>query len=236
MNLPALRKTYGTRTVLSVGEHICGAGRICAMIGANGSGKSTYLRILAGILRPDEGFLGKPDPPVTVGYMPQHSYAFDLSLKKNLLLNAERNSSKARNKAEQLIREMKLDSLSDRKASRFSGGETQKMALARLLMKDYGLLLLDEPTASMDMESALLSEQIIRSYVKRTGCAAILVTHSVAQAYRIADDLFFLEEGKAAESGACREILANPQSRELKKYLEFYGMAEGEDRNGRSLP
>ena len=68
MNLPALRKTYGTRTVLSVGEHICGAGRICAMIGANGSGKSTYLRILAGILRPDEGFLGKPDPPVTVGY------------------------------------------------------------------------------------------------------------------------------------------------------------------------
>ena len=119
-----------------------------------------------------------------------------MSLKKNLLLNAERNSSKARNKAEQLIREMKLDSLSDRKASRFSGGETQKMALARLLMKDYGLLLLDEPTASMDMESALLSEQIIKGYVKRTGCAAILVTHSVAQAYRIAATCSFWRKGK----------------------------------------
>ena len=98
------------------------------------------------------------------------------------------------------------------------------MALVRLMMKPYDLVLLDEPTAAMDMETTLLSEKLITEYVQETGCALVLVTHSLQQARRIADEVWYFHKGKLLESGEKEQILTSPQGAETKQFLEFYGL------------
>ena len=75
----------------------------------------------------------------------------------------------------------------------------------------------------MDMETTLLAEQLIVDYVNRTGCALVLVTHSLQQAKRIADDVLYFYEGKLLEVGKAEQILTDPQMEETKRFLEFYG-------------
>ncbi len=98
------------------------------------------------------------------------------------------------------------------------------MALARLMMCDYELVLLDEPTAAMDMETTLLSEQLILDYVRNTSCALVLVTHSLQQARRVADQVLFFKDGTLRESGKKEQILSKPNDPELRKFLDFYGV------------
>ena len=215
MKIPAFSKTYEGRTVLDFPGVELEPGTITAIIGANGSGKSTFAKILAGSLDPDKRFKALDD----VGFMPQKNYAFRMSLRKNLLLNG---SDEAR--AAELMAAMQLTALADKRADKLSGGETARMALARLMMKNYELVLLDEPTAAMDMETTLLSEERIVRYVQETGCALILVTHSLQQARRIADSVWYFHKGKLLESGSSGDVLDKPKQPETKQFLDFYGI------------
>lgn len=216
MKTAAFAKTYGGRTVLDMPEQEFGAGRVCAVLGANGSGKSTLARVLAGSVSADGGVKPLGDAGVSVGYMPQKSFAFRMTVLKNLLL-----AGNDRARAEELLEELGLGQLAGARAKTLSGGETQKLALGRVLMRDCGLLILDEPTSSMDVESALEAEKLIDDYRRRTGSAVLLVTHSPPQAARLADDVLFLYKGKLAERGACAGHLTAPRSPELKRYLDF---------------
>ena len=215
MKIPAFSKTYDGRTVLDFPGMELQAGKIYAIIGANGSGKSTFAKILAGTLQADRPW----KPMAGIGYMPQKNYAFRMSLKKNLLLNG---SDKTR--AAELMEAMQLTALADKRADKLSGGETARMALARLMMKNYDLVLLDEPTAAMDMETTLLSEELIVRYVQRTRCALILVTHSLQQARRIADSVWYFHKGKLLEAGTADHVLNHPTQPETKQFLDFYGI------------
>lgn len=114
--------------------------------------------------------------------------------------------------------------LENKQAHRLSGGETARMALARLMMKRYDLVILDEPTAAMDMETTLLSEKLIVDYVRETGCALILVTHSLQQARRIADEALYFYKGELAEYGAKEQVLNAPVNEKTRQFLEFYGV------------
>ena len=98
------------------------------------------------------------------------------------------------------------------------------MALVRLMMKHYELVILDEPTAAMDMETTLLSEKLIAEYVRETGCAMILVTHSLQQARRIADEVLYFHKGALLEYGPKEHVLDHPVKAETKQFLEFYGI------------
>ena len=98
------------------------------------------------------------------------------------------------------------------------------MALSRLLMKDYELLILDEPAAAMDMESTLSAEKLIRETCKETGCAVLLITHSISQARRIADRVLVLHQGKLVEQGATEAVLSAPSKEETRRFLDFYGL------------
>ena len=215
MNIPAFSKTYEGRTVLDFPGMEVRPGTVTAVIGANGSGKSTFAKILAGTLAPDRRF----KPLDNIGFMPQKNYAFRMSLRKNLLLNG---SDGAR--AAKLMDALQLSALADKRADKLSGGETARMALARLMMKRYDLVLLDEPTAAMDMETTLLSEKLVVDYVRETGCALILVTHSLQQARRIADEVWYFHKGQLLESGPQQDILCAPQKAETRQFLEFYGI------------
>ena len=217
MKLNPFTKTYEGVRVLDFPGATLQPGKIYAIIGANGSGKSTFAKILAGILHADRK--GKLLEGGTIGYMPQKNYAFRMTTKANILLNGKDIS-----RAERLMDVIQIRHLENKRADKLSGGETARMALARLMMKRYDLVLLDEPTAAMDMETTLLSENLIVDYVKETGCALILVTHSLQQARRIADEVLYFHKGKLLESGAKEQVLYEPQKAETKQFLEFYGV------------
>ena len=217
MKIHAFSKTYEGRTVLDFPGTELEPGRICAVIGANGSGKSTFAKILSGALKPDRR--SQLSDAKTVGFMPQKNYAFRMTTKANILLNGPDEA-----RADRLMEAIQLTELSSKRADKLSGGETARMALVRLMMRAYDLVILDEPTAAMDMETTLLSEKLIVEYVRETGCALILVTHSLQQARRIADEAWYFHKGSLLEAGAKEQVLDTPKRAETKQFLEFYGV------------
>ena len=217
MKIEAFCKTYDGRKVLDFPGMELQPGKIYAVIGANGSGKSTFARILAGTLAADRK--GKHHDAESVGFMPQKHYAFRMSVWRNLLLNGS-GETKLANK---LMDDLQIQHLSGKRADKLSGGETARMCLARLMMRRFELVILDEPTAAMDMETTLLAERIISEYVKNRWCALILVTHSLQQARRIADEVLYFHKGKLLESGPKEQVLNAPGMEETKDFLKFYG-------------
>ena len=214
MKLPAFSKTYADSTVLDFPGMEVEPGRIYAIIGANGSGKSTFAKILSGVLCADR----KVALPRSVGYLPQKPYAFRMSTRKNILLGGTDAS-----RADALMKDLRLCHLEKKRADRLSGGETARMALARLMMGQYDLVILDEPTAAMDIETTAAAESRILDYTRRSGCAMILVTHSLQQARRVADEALFFYKGRLLESGPKEQVLYQPAQPETRRFLEFYG-------------
>lgn len=216
MMIQPFTKTYDGRTVLDFPGFSLEPGKIYGVIGANGSGKSTFAKILARVIPADQRgkcFRG------AVGYMPQKNFAFRMSTRANILL-----SCRDEGRAEELMDAFQLRLLENKRADRLSGGETARMALARLMMKHFDLVILDEPTAAMDMETTAVSEERILRYVAETGCALVLVTHSLQQARRVADQILFFHKGMLLESGAKESVLENPSEPETKQFLDFYGV------------
>ena len=217
MKIEAFSKTYEGRQVLDFPGMELQPGKIYAIIGANGSGKSTFAKILAGILLADRR--GKHTNGTTIGYMPQKNYAFRMSTKANILLGGKDEA-----RANGLMDAIQIRHLENKRADKLSGGETARMALVRLMMGKYDQVILDEPTAAMDMETTLLSEKLIADYVQQTGCALILVTHSLQQARRLADEVLYFHKGKLLEYGPKAQMLDAPVMAETKQFLEFYGI------------
>jgi len=219
MILSPFTKTYEQVTVLDFPGIQIEPGRIYGVIGANGSGKSTFAKILSGILKADHGTFPFGYQKLSVGYMPQKNYAFRMSTRKNILLTGS-----DENRANTLMDALQIRHLENKSANKLSGGETARMALARLMMSSYDIVILDEPTAAMDMETTILAEQLITKYVRDTGCSLILITHSLSQASRLADELLFFYKGKLMEQGPAKTLLETPVQKETKQFLDFYGI------------
>lgn len=96
------------------------------------------------------------------------------------------------------------------------------MSLARLMMKEYSLLILDEPCASMDIHSTIQAEELIQEYCKETDAAILLITHSLQQASRIADEILFFHEGTLLETGETDQVLHQPKRPETRRFLDFF--------------
>ena len=216
MKTAAFSKSYGGKRVLSLPELELPKGRITAIVGPNGSGKSTFAKILAGVEHAD----GKTPvlSGVSVGYLPQKSFSFRMSTEKNVLLNG---GDRAR--AAELMKALGIGELAGQSAKKLSGGETARMALCRILMGRYELLILDEPTAAMDMESTLAAEELIRAACDGQGCALLLITHSLSQARRLADRVIVLHRGELVEQGPCGRVLNEPEQEQTRRFLDFYG-------------
>ena len=216
MKLNAFTKTFEGRKVLDFPGCSLEKGEIWALIGSNGSGKSTLARIAAGAIPTDSGIKAFDKKPA-IGYMPQKSYAFRMSALGNLCLGGREKS-----KAMEMLKKLGIDHLASSPAKKLSGGETARMALGRVLMEDHELIILDEPTASMDMESTALSEKLIVDYCRENGACVLWVTHSLAQARRVAHKVMFLSQGRLVEYGSAEKVLNNPEMEETKEFLKFY--------------
>ena len=208
----ALTKTYRGRTVLDLSALSLRQGETLALAGANGSGKTTFLRLLAGTLKPTTGTVETAKP---VLYLPQKSYAFRGTVLQNVLLGTQNKKQQAL----ELLEKMELGPLADKKAASLSGGELQRLAFCRLLIRPCSLLLLDEPTSSCDPQSVALLLRALKDYREETGCTLVLSTHTPLVALEAAERLLILRDGKAEADGAPQTLLQSPGSDWLRAFV-----------------
>ena len=199
MKLPPMTKTYAGRTVLDVPEIELTDGAVHAVIGANGSGKSTLARLAAGAIRPDDG---RDARPARAGYMPQRSYAFHMSALSNLRLTG---ADRARAQAQ--LETFGLGALARQKAPSLSGGETERLALARLLMEDYPLLILDEPTNHLDLIYQKQIFALIGQWLQTPGRAVVSVVHDLSLARAFGTDALLMDSGRKIALGRANDVL-----------------------------
>ena len=213
-----LTKSYEGRQVLSVLNFEFEKGKIYAVVGANGSGKSTFAKLLSGSEKADGGSV---EDTGVIRYSPQKNYAFRMSTLKNVVMAG---GKKDKAKAMELLKALDMERLAKTPAHKLSGGETAKMALARVMMQPCDYLILDEPCAAMDVKSTLKTEELIKAYCKECGCGVIIITHSLKQAERVSDEVLYFEEGKLTEYGKSETVLHNPKSEKTKAFLDFYAI------------
>ena len=218
-----VKKRYGSRCALEVSALSFPIGERCAVLGANGSGKSTLLRILAGTLTPDAGQVKLSAALAgSRGYMPQHPYPFGMSVLQNVAMAALHGDKAA---AQQALTAEGLSALAKAKGNELSGGEAQRMAFARMLVRPRDFLLLDEPTSATDIAGNSAVEKALLDYCEATGCTLIFSTHSPAQAQRLAQRVLFLENGRITEDGPAEQVLYRPTGKTAQDFLQFWNLS-----------
>jgi len=216
LELKNIKHYYDTKSVLSIDLLQIEKGKIYSLVGPNGCGKTTLLHIMGVILAPTGGelfFEGKKIEHsgsrliaarrrVTV--VPQSPYMFDTTVRANVEygLKARGIAKKEReNRVDEVLNLLKLTAFAKRRARNLSGGETQLIALARGIILEPAILLLDEITANLDARHVDTIETIIRDINRRRGTTIIMTTHKLSQAYTLADQVFSLFNGRIVESG-----------------------------------
>jgi molybdate transport system ATP-binding protein len=212
-------------------------GETLAVLGPNGAGKSTLLGVLAGLLRPNSGRVvlgGRVLTDTASGvWLPTHRRGVGLLAQEPLLfphLTALGNvafgprcrgvgRAEATRRARRLLAEVDAEELAGRRPAQLSGGQARRVAVARALSGEPELLLLDEPLAALDVDSAPALRGLLRRVVhggvdgRAPGAStAVLVTHDVLDALVLADRVVVLTDGKIVEQGATRDVLSRPRS------------------------
>jgi len=211
---------YAARVILDIPRLSFEPGKRYALIGVNGSGKTTLLRLLAGSLLPDSGEI-RNVPRDEMGYMPQAPYAFGFSVQKNVEI-ALAGFPDAEKLAYKALKAVGMSALAQSRGNRLSGGESQRMAFARMIARPRKLLLLDEPTSSTDIRGMDQIEKTLLRYTADTGCTVILSTHSPAQALRLAEEIIYLDEGKVFEIAPAEALLNNPRHERTRLFLQHW--------------
>lgn len=197
-------------------------GETIALLGPNGSGKSTVLQTIAGLLRPDSGrvLLDGNDLTVTpphlrrVGLLAQDPLLFPhLTALENVAFGPRVrrvSPTRARDQARQWLDRVHTAELASRRPHQLSGGQAQRIAIARALATEPRLLLLDEPLAALDVDAAPAIRQLLREVLADQ--SAIIVTHDALDALLLADRVVILEGGRVVEEGPTTEVLRGPRS------------------------
>jgi ABC-type multidrug transport system ATPase subunit len=195
-------------------------GRLYALLGDNGAGKTTLLRTLAGLTRPTRGgisLLGTSDLRAAcrqVGYMAHPSMLYDeMSGMENLRYFARLYGIEDDARCSQVIRAVKLDPSLERPVGQYSQGMRQRMSLARALLNDPKILLLDEPFSNVDRRSARDMVSLLAE-MRQAGKTLFVVTHQPALLERVADEFVWMEAGKIVARG--RELQAQPSPTEAE--------------------
>ncbi|HPS33361.1 MAG TPA: ABC transporter ATP-binding protein [Anaerolineaceae bacterium] len=210
----------GGRVILDIPLLDFEEGKRYGLIGENGSGKTTLLRVLAGTLQPTHGEVSRQNPD-GLGYMPQSPYAFSFSVLRNVEMALE-NAPDRREKAACALEAVGMQNFLTARGNKLSGGEAQRMAVARMIAKPRQLLLLDEPTSSTDIRGTDSIENTLLDYTRSTRCTLIFSTHSPAQALRLAEEVIFLDQGRILEKGSAREVLETPQTESARLFLQHW--------------
>jgi tungstate transport system ATP-binding protein len=195
------------------------------LIGPNGAGKTTLLRVAMGLVKPTGGQVtwgGRTGAPPT-----RRAIVFQrpVMLRRSAAANVEyalasvgvaRDDWPAR--IEELFKIVGLTGLDARPARRLSGGEQQRLALARALARDPEVLFLDEPTASLDPAATKAIEDVIRAVAAR-GIKVVMATHDLGEARRLAGEIVLMHRGRVLESTPVAEFFGSPKSQEARRFI-----------------
>jgi len=198
---------------------------ISVIMGANGAGKSLLLRLIHGLLEPTSGSIRWNGAPLCESTRRRQALVFQKpvlmrrSVAANLDFVLKPRGGDYRKRREMLLHEAGLSRQQQQPARLLSGGEQQKLALARALATEPEVLLLDEPCASIDSASTLQIEALLRRTHER-GVKIILVTHDIGQARRLADDIVFVHSGRLLEYQPASSFFDSPASAQARAYLD----------------
>ncbi|WP_077146961.1 ABC transporter ATP-binding protein, partial [Sphingopyxis sp. KK2] len=186
-------RSFSGNVVLDQLDLTVHAGEFVALLGASGSGKTTLLRILAGLDAPDGGQAWVPEARTVVFQEPR--LVQSKKVWKNVVIGLG-GPAATRSRAEAALEEVNLAHRADAWPATLSGGEAQRAALARALVREPKLLLLDEPFAALDALTRLKMQRLIGELCQAHGPATLLVTHDVEEAILLADRILVLKEGR----------------------------------------
>lgn len=196
-------------------------GRVGVIMGTNGSGKTTLLKTINRLMRPQKGTvrldgrdsraMSRRQIAAVCGYMPQKSPAISCTVFEAVLLGrrvtaAGQHSRQDLDEVETILQLMHLAPISDRLTNELSGGELQKVVIARALARRPRILLLDEPTNHLDLVNQLEVLALLRRITHELQLTTLVVTHDLNGALRFADDFIFLNQGRLHAAGG-REIV-----------------------------
>jgi tungstate transport system ATP-binding protein len=244
LELRGVRVERGGRTVLDVPAFHLAARELVALIGPNGSGKTTLLHALMGLLPRAAGRALFHGEELEAGgrivarrrrmaMILQESLLFDTTVEKNvaagLALRGVRRDETRRRVAAALER-FHVDHLAGRPARALSGGEARRVSLARALVVEPEVILLDEPFASLDAPTRQAITDDLERVVRDAGIAAVLVTHDAAEALRLADRIVVMHEGRIVQDDAPAEVLNHPVNEFVATCVGMETILEGEVR------
>jgi lipopolysaccharide export system ATP-binding protein len=233
-----LVKRYGGRTVVNEVSFDVQEGEIVGLLGRNGAGKTTSFRMTVGMIQPDGGQVVFNGQEITrlpmyqrarrgMGYLSQEPSIFQrLTVHENLMAILEtRPMSRAqqRQRAEELMAQFDLAKLRDQQARTLSGGERRKLEIARALITEPSLILLDEPFSGVDPVAVEELQAEIRRLRQVHHIAMLVTDHNVQRTLEIVDRAYVIFEGKVFAEGTPRQIINNDQVRKLYLGSTFKG-------------
>ena len=224
-----ISKSFDGRIILRKIDIHLNQGEMLGLLGSNGAGKSTFMNIVLGILKPDFGdiFLGNTKltnlaiherSKLGIAYLPQQSSIFrGLTVYENLLAVAQiviKGTTKQLDIVEKLMAEFSITHLRDVKATALSGGERRRTEIARCLINNPKILLLDEPFAGVDLLSVIDIKGLLVKLQSR-GCAVLVSDHNASQLLSVVDRAYVVANGAIIVSGPPREIASSSEAKRL---------------------
>ena len=234
VELSGVSKTYGATAALLPTDLAFPRGKTTVLIGPSGCGKSTLLRLIIRLLDPDEGtvrFDGESITPANIselrrriGYVIQDGGLFPhLTARKNILLMASHLKWPANKMNNRLAELCALTRFPEAALNRFplelSGGQRQRISLMRALMLSPELLLLDEPLGALDPLVRAALQKDLKEIFQRLNQTAILVTHDLAEAAYLGDEIVLMGEGRVVQKGTLRELQEQPASSFVSEFI-----------------
>ena len=229
LRVRGLRKSYRSRPVIREVALTLDRGEVVALLGPNGSGKTTCFYCVAGLVSPDAGQVMIDGQDATrlpmyrraqmgIGYLPQEMSIFrGLTVEQNIIAVLElvcRDAHHRRDRLEQLLGEFSIEHLRNASAMALSGGERRRVEIARCLASNPAYLLLDEPFAGVDPIAVGEIRGLVHD-LKSRGIGVLITDHNVRETLGIVDRAYILHDGHVLKSGTTAEIVADPQVRRV---------------------
>ena len=225
LDVQALTLEAGDKRLIDTIDLRLAAHTLTMVMGYNGAGKSLFLRLLHGLLRPTAGNIRWGGNPNNKAVRMRQAMVFQRpvllrrSVGANIDFALQLKGDAARERRNAILEHVGLIDRVKQPARLLSGGEQQRLALARALVLEPEVLFLDEPTASLDPASIQMIEEIVLAAHAR-GTKTIFITHDLGQAKRLADEIVFLHRGRLCEHTPASQFFANPSSMPAQAYLE----------------
>lgn len=235
LKISGLEKAFGGHPVLRRVDLVVGSSEAVALVGANGSGKTTTLRAIAGLTRPDRGTvivggidtLRRPrEARRLMSYMPQRPAFPDTLTVREILDAVARLRGLPAHRVDEELAGCGLENVAGRLVADLSGGQRQRVALASVLLPDVELVLFDEPSASLDAAAADLLVRRVAA-LRARGCAVLFTTHVATDLDAIATRVERIEDGRCAAVSIVREGTEPPRSYEQR--TTSYGSGSHDD-------